>query len=143
LRKASSIKTGISTAAELIDWFNGGSERFSKGTEVTVIDVDTGLSFRGPSVWGEYHADSEFRSPPRYGGAQADCRRRMVLGPACHMGEDRSALYCGPHALHAAYGGSFPAMIFPVISVFIFCTARFTKTAKNVQGIRRWFKRRF
>ena len=49
----------ISGRVELIDWFNGGSEVFPKGTEATVIDVDTGLSFHVRRFGGEYHADSE------------------------------------------------------------------------------------
>jgi len=49
----------INGRVELIDWFNGGSELFSKGTEVTVIDVDTGLSFHARRFAGKYHADSD------------------------------------------------------------------------------------
>ncbi len=44
---------------ELIDWFNGGSELYSRYTEATVIDVETGLSFRVRRFGGQYHGDSE------------------------------------------------------------------------------------
>ncbi len=44
---------------ELIDWFNGGSELYSRYTEATVIDVETGLSFHVRRFGGQYHGDSE------------------------------------------------------------------------------------
>jgi hypothetical protein len=44
---------------ELIDWFNGGSEVYSRYTEATVIDVETGLSFLVRRFGGQYHGDSE------------------------------------------------------------------------------------
>lgn len=49
----------INGRVELLDWFNGGSEIFPRYTEATVIDVDTGLSFRVRRFGGQYHADSE------------------------------------------------------------------------------------
>ncbi len=50
----------INGHVELIDWFNGGgTEVFPKGTQVTVIDVDTGLSFQARRFGGEYHGDSD------------------------------------------------------------------------------------
>lgn len=49
----------INGRVELIDWFNGGSKVLPKGTEVTVIDVDTGLSFHARRFGGAYHADSD------------------------------------------------------------------------------------
>lgn len=44
---------------ELIDWFIGGSEIYSRYTEATVIDVETGLSFHVRRFGGQYHGDSE------------------------------------------------------------------------------------
>ncbi len=49
----------VNGRVELIDWFDGGSEVFPKGTEATVIDVDTGLSFHVRRFGGQYHADSD------------------------------------------------------------------------------------
>ncbi len=49
----------INGRVELVDWFNGGSEALTKGTEATVIDVDTGLSFHVRRFGGHYHADSD------------------------------------------------------------------------------------
>ncbi len=49
----------INGRVELIDWFNGGSELYSKQTEAVVIDVATGLSFHVRRFGGEYHGDSD------------------------------------------------------------------------------------
>jgi uncharacterized protein YgiM (DUF1202 family) len=43
----------------LLDWFKGGSDWLAKGSNFTITDVRTGLSFRARRFGGWYHADSE------------------------------------------------------------------------------------
>ena len=53
----------INSRVELIDWFNGGSETFSRYMQAVVIDVQTGLSFNIRRFGGKFHADSEPLTP--------------------------------------------------------------------------------
>lgn len=48
----------ISGQVELLNWFDGGAEVFTRYTEAVVIDVDTGRCFNVRRFGGTYHADS-------------------------------------------------------------------------------------
>lgn len=49
----------VNSVVELIGWFDGGMQIFSKNTQAVVIDVETGISFNARRFGGTYHADSE------------------------------------------------------------------------------------
>ena len=53
------LKNGSKSGqVELLNWFDGGAEVFTRYTEAVVIDVDTGRSFNVRRFGGTYHADS-------------------------------------------------------------------------------------
>lgn len=49
----------VNGRVELIGWYDGMTEILERGTEVVVIDVDTGLSFHARRFSGTYHSDTE------------------------------------------------------------------------------------
>lgn len=59
ISKANALATQVKGSVELLDWFKGGNEWFKKYTQMTVIDVKTGISFNIRRFGGWYHADSE------------------------------------------------------------------------------------
>lgn len=76
----------INGKIELVNWFKGGDELFSKGTKATVIDLMTGKHFNVYRFGGWYHADSEPMTKEDvaiykdiYGGHWSWDRRPIVL----------------------------------------------------------------
>ena len=49
----------IHNGVVLLDWFNGGSQAFTKHVPVQVIDVETGLIFNVERFGGWFHADCQ------------------------------------------------------------------------------------
>lgn len=91
---------------ELIDWFNGGSEVYSRYTEATVIDVQTGLSFHVRRFGGQYHGDSEPLT-----AEDTEIMKQIVGG---HWTWDRHAIWLkiGERYIAASMNG-MPHMVSP------------------------------
>ncbi len=103
----------INGLVELIDWFDGGSEVFPKGTEATVIDVDTGLSFHVRRFGGEYHADSEPLTADdtaimkQIAGGEWSWDRHAIW---VKIGERyiAASMHCMPHMVDPTASNNFP-----------------------------------
>jgi hypothetical protein len=50
---------GAARVGKLVDWFKSVNRMFPKGSSVTVIDYETGISYRMVRVGGSNHADVE------------------------------------------------------------------------------------
>ncbi len=96
----------VNGRVELIDWFNGGSEIYSRYTEATVIDVETGLSFHVRRFGGQYHGDSEPLT-----AEDTEIMKQIVGG---HWTWDRHAIWLkiGERYIAASMNG-MPHMVSP------------------------------